>query len=65
MIDEKFSFGQLTAPRTDDAEFDTASEATEAAFAASLKSSTVFGVWQNESGETLKVIYDGQIFRPE
>lgn len=65
MNDQKFSFGHLTTPRPDDAEFDTAGEAIEAAFAASLKSSTVFGVWQNETGETLKVIYDGQIFKPE
>lgn len=67
MNDSKFSFGQLTAPHPDDAEFDTAGEAIEAAFAVSLKlkNSTVFGVWQNDSGEILKIIYDGQIFKPE
>ena len=58
-----FSAGYLTNPRPDDPRFKEYSDAAQAAVDRSADDS-VWAVWQDDSGEILAIVYQGQVFTP-
>jgi len=58
-----FSAGHLTSPRPDDPRFNEYAEAEQAAVNKSVDDD-VWAVWEDESGEILAIVYQGQVFKP-
>jgi hypothetical protein len=56
-----FSAGHLTNPRPDDPRFNEYAEAEQAAVDKSVDDG-VWAVWQDDSGEILTIVYQGQVF---
>jgi hypothetical protein len=59
-----FSYGHVTWPKEDDPTFEEESEAVAAAAKASedYATSPVFGVWDDETGELLHIVYEGWVY---
>ena len=56
-----FSAGDLTNPRPEDPRFKEYAEAEQAALDGSVEDG-VWAIWQDESGEILAIVYQGQVF---
>lgn len=59
----KYSVGHLMMPATDDPRFDTEAEALAHAGEKGAKNyNTMLGVWHDESGELVAIVYEGTVF---
>jgi hypothetical protein len=58
-----FSAGHLTDPHPDDPRFKEYADAAQVAVKRSVDDD-VWAVWQDESGEILAIVYQGEVFTP-
>lgn len=58
-----FSAGHLTNPQPDDPRFREYADAVQSAADRSVDDD-VWAVWEDKSGETLAIVYQGEVFTP-
>jgi hypothetical protein len=61
MSDERYSIGDLENPQPDDTRFDTREEAERAAIQCSYNDMP-WGVWFDEDGELLSIVYGQTVY---
>jgi hypothetical protein len=60
--DRTYSVGTLTNPKPDDQRFGFFEEAVKSAIQASSWDDFVWGVWNDDSGELLAIVYQGRVY---
>jgi hypothetical protein len=58
-----YSYGKLEFPAEDDPRFEDLEEAEQEAAKASWDDG-VYGVWEDESGELMAIVYERTVFNP-